>query len=120
MNWEEVCKIFEKTKTLYDIHDIQQDIQDINEILSTPFFNSADAQLKIKSINEKHKEIVFVHNFLYSLKNPFPLKMSESVDSASDPDLISDLMWKRDYLNAKGKATCLNELIKYLRKKYNL
>lgn len=121
MNWEKAYQIYEHSKTLYDLYDIKKDITEIDQILAMPVLNVYSARQKIGSINEKHPEIIFIHALLYRLKNPYaPNTPPESVDSASDSGLRSDLSWKRDYLTAKGKTTCLDELYEYLKKKYNL
>ena len=118
---EKANQLYEHSKTLYDLCDIKKEIAEIEQILAMPVLNVYSARQKIGTINEKHPEIFFIHALLYRLKNPYaPNIPPESVDNASDSGLRSDLSWKRDYLTAKGKTTCLDELYKYLKKKYNL
>lgn len=121
MSWEKANQLYQHSKTLYDLCDIKKDITEIDQILAMPVLNVYSARRKVGSINKKHSEIIFIHALLYRLKNPYtPNTPPESVDNASDSELRSDLSWKRDYLIAKGKTTCLDELYKYLKKKYNL
>lgn len=115
MNWEEANKLYEHSKTVYDLCDIKKDIAEIEHILAMPVLNVYSARQKIGSINKKHPEIFFIHTLLYRLKNPYaPNTPPESVDIASNSELRSDLSWKRDYLAAKGKTTCFDELYKIL------
>lgn len=121
MNLEKANQLYEHSKTLYDLCDIKKDTAEIDQILAMPVLNVYSARQKICSINKKHPEIFFIHALLYRLKNPYaPNTPPESVDNAPASELRSDLSWKRDYLEAKGETTCLDELYKNLKKKYNL
>lgn len=111
--YKQIQEIFKPVKTLDEIRAINNDIVEINSILSTFPFNMVAARQKIKSVNDKHLD----NRLFYLLLNP-PIGQSIPIDNAPSDGLINDLVWKRDYLKMKADAKTLDVIIHQLSSKY--
>lgn len=106
MTEQEAIELFEKAHLLIDELDMQDDINDINKILTYPI-DISEVKKKIKSINDNHPENIMLFKLIYPpVGKPIPL------DSATDDSLINDLNWKRTFLNAKMRAKLFDEFRK--------
>lgn len=111
--YKQIQEIFKPIKTVDEVQKINDDIDEINSILSTFPFNMVAARQKIKSINEKHLD----NRLFYLLLNP-PIGQAIPIDNAPSDGLMSDLVWKRDYLKIKADAKSLDEIIHQLSSRY--
>ncbi len=110
MTEREAIDIFEKAHFLHDQNDIKKDIDNICYILLQYPINIYQVRRQIDTVNEKHPENVILFNLIFpSQGNRVPLV------SASDENLISDLRWKLDYLQAKKKGKAFEEFCKTMR-----
>lgn len=112
-DYKQIQEIFKPVKTVDEIQKINDDIDQINSILSTFPFNMVAARQKIKSVNDKHRD----NRLFYLLLNP-PMGQPIHIDNASSDGLVSDLAWKRDYLKIKADAKTLDEIIHQLSSRY--
>lgn len=111
MTEQEAIKLFEKAHFLKEKLDMQDDINDINEILTYPV-DVAKVYEKIEHINRKHPENIILFNIIYPpVGKPIPL------NRATNDNLINDLIWKREFLNAKMNAKLFDEFCKEMKKR---
>lgn len=111
--YKQLQEAFKPVKTVDEVKKINDDIVEINSILSTFPFNIATARKKIKSVNDNH----FDNRLFYLLLNP-PIGPAIPIDNAPSDGLMSDLAWKRDYLKIKANAKSLDETIQQLSSQY--
>lgn len=105
--------LFKPVRTIEDIKEMQHDIDEIIILLESIPFDEKDARKKIKNINEKHKENIFIYKMLFSsVGNTIP------IDQAYSDELKQDLYWKQNYLTVKSKAKSLDEIMHHLRNIY--
>lgn len=112
MTEKEAIDIFEKAHFLHDQNDIKKDIDNIRCVLSqNPIpIDMCQIRTQIDIVNRKHPENVALFNLLFP-----PQGNRVSLASASDDNLISDLMWKLDYLQAKQRGKAFDEFCKTMR-----
>lgn len=85
---------------------MQDDINDIDRILTYPV-DVAKVYEKIEHINRNHPENIMLFKLIYPpVGKPIPL------DSATNDNLINDLIWKKEYLKAKMNAKLFDEFRK--------
>ena len=107
----EAVDIFEKTHFLHDQNDMKKDIDCIRYVLSQNPIDMYQVRAQIGTVNRKHPENVVLFDLIFP-----PQGNRVSLASASDDNLISDLMWKLDYLQAKQKGKAFDEFCKMMRK----
>jgi hypothetical protein len=110
MTEKEAIDIFEKAHFLHDQNDMKKDIDSIRCVLSQNPIDMYQVRTQIDIVNRKHSENVVLFNLLFP-----PQGNRVSLASASDDNLISDLMWKLDYLQAKQKGNAFDEFCKMMR-----
>lgn len=111
MTEQEAIRLFEKAHFLKDELDMQSDMNEIDNILTSKI-NINAVMNKIYDINEKHPENVVLYNVIYPpVGNPVPL------NRATDNGLINDLTWKKYFLIAKMKAKTFDEFYKEMTNK---
>ncbi|MCM1118550.1 MAG: hypothetical protein NC543_04240 [bacterium] len=91
--YKQIQEIFKPVRTIDEVQKINDDINEINSILSTFPFDIEAARQKIKSVNDEHLD----NRLFYLLLNP-PKGQSILIDNAPSDGLKNDLAWKRDYL----------------------
>lgn len=111
MTEKEAIDIFEKAHFLHDQNDMKKDIDSIQNVLSQDPIDMYQVRVQIDIVNRKHPENVVLFNLIF-----LPQGNKVSLASASDDNLISDLMWKLDYLQAKQKGKAFDEFCKTMRK----
>ena len=111
MTEKEAVDIFEKAHFLHDQSDMKRDIESIRYVLSQKPIDMHQVRMQIDTVNRKHPENVVVFNLIFPLQGNRVL-----LASASDVNLISDLSWKLDYLQAKQKGKAFDEFCKTKRK----
>lgn len=110
MTEKEAIELFEKAKFSYEQADMERDIENIRHILSQNPINMYQVTTQIGIINAKYSENIIIFNIIFPPKeNPVPLIL------ASDKERISDLIWKRDYLQAKKEGKTFEEFCKAMR-----
>ena len=110
MTEKEAIDIYEKAHFLHDQNDIRKDIDIIRWVLSNIPIDMHQVRTQIDTVNRKHPENIILFNLIFP-----PQGNRVSVGSASDDNLISDLAWKLDYLQAKQKGKAFDELCKTMR-----
>lgn len=111
--YQQLQETFKPVKTVDEVQRINNDIDEINSILSTFPFNMVAARQKIRSVNDEHRD----NRLFYLLLNP-PIGQSIPIDAAPSDGLMSDLVWKKDYLKIKANAKSLHEIIHQLSSRY--
>ena len=111
MTEKEAVDIFEKAHFLHDQSDMKRDIDSIRCVLSQNPIDMYQVKIQIDMVNQKHPENIILFNLIFP-----PQGNRVSVGSASDNNLISDLTWKLDYLQAKQKGKAFDEFCKTMRK----
>lgn len=111
MTEKEAINIYEKAHFLHDQNDIGKDIDIIRWVLSNIPIDMHQVRTQIDTVNRKHPENIILFNLIFP-----PQGNRVSVGSASDDNLISDLTWKLDYLQAKQKGKAFDEFCKMMRK----
>ncbi len=111
MTEKEAIDIFEKAHFLHDQNDMIRDIDRIRCVLSQRPVDMYQVRKQIDTVNRKHPENVILFNVVFP-----PQGNRVSLASASDENLISDLTWKLDYLQAKQKGKTFDEFCKTMRK----
>ncbi len=111
MNDKEAIERFEQTHFLQEQNDMIQDMENIRNVLSQNPVIMSQVRAQIDTVNRKHPENVFIYNLIFP-----PQGNRVSLDSASDDNLISDLIWKLDYLQAKQKGEAFEEFCKTMRR----
>lgn len=111
MTKEEAIEIFEKASSLHEQLEIECDIRDIDCILSQCPVAVSQVKAKVKAINDNHPDNIIIFNLIFP-----PQGDRVSVDNAPDQALISDLKWKRTYLQAKKAGKVFDELRKEMQK----
>lgn len=111
--YKQLQEAFKPVKTVDKVQRINNDIDEINSILSTFPFDAETARRKILSVNAEHLD----NRLFYLLLNP-PMGQTISVYNAPSDGLINDLIWKKDYLKIKGDAKTLDETIQQLNSQY--
>ena len=110
MTEKEAIKCFEKTHFLYEQNDMKEDIDIIRCVLSQNPIDMFQVREKIGIVNCKHPENVVIFNLIFPPKgNPI------SLNDAYDDNLISDLWWKLNYLQAKREGKGFEEFCKTMR-----
>ena len=89
LEYNQIKEIFKPAKLVNELQKINNDISDINYILSTVPFNMENARQKVISINTEYPE----NRLFFLLINP-PCGESIPVYSASLDNLKQDLDWK--------------------------
>lgn len=110
MTEKEAVDIFEKAHFLHDQSDMKRDIDSIRCVLSQNPIDMYQVKIQIDMVNQKHPENIILFNLIFP-----PQGNRVSVGSASDNNLISDLTWKLDYLQAKQKGKAFDEFCKTMR-----
>lgn len=110
MTEQEAIELFEKAHLLKDESDMQDDINEIDRILTYPV-NVAKVYEKVDHINRKHPENIILFKLIY-----LPVGNLVPLNSATDDSLINDLNWKRTFLNAKMRAKLFDEFRKEMTK----
>lgn len=110
MTEKEAVDIFEKAHFLHDQSDMKRDIDSICCVLSQNPIDMYQVRIQIDTVNRKHPENIILFNLIFP-----PQGNRVSVGSASDDNLISDLTWKLDYLQAKQKGKVFDEFCKTMR-----
>lgn len=111
MTDKEAIERFEQTHFLQEQNDMIQDIENIRNVLSQNTAVMSQVRAQIDTVNRKHPENVIIYNLIFP-----PQGSRVSLDSASDGNLISDLIWKLDYLQAKQKGKAFEEFCKTMRR----
>lgn len=111
--YKQLQEAFKPVKTVDEVKKINDDIDEINSILSTFPFDAETARRKILSVNAEHLD----NRLFYLLLNP-PMGQTISVYNAPSDGLINDLIWKKDYLKIKADAKTLDETIQQLSSQY--
>ena len=111
MTPEEAIELFKKAHSLKEQLDMQNDINDINRILTSYPVCINEVRNKINSINEAHPENIMIYNIIYS-----PVGNSVPLNYATADNLICDLNWKRNFLIAKKNAKLFEEFCKEMKK----
>ena len=110
MTEKEAIETFEKAHFLHEQDDMIQDMENIRDVLSQNPVAKSQVRAQIDTVNRKHPENVIIYKLIFPPKgNPI------SLDSASDDNLISDLIWKLDYLQAKQMGKAFEEFCKTMR-----
>ena len=107
MTDQEAKECFEKAHFLHEQIDMQQDIDNICYVLSQNPVDMFQVRTQIETVNRKHRENVIIFNMIFP-----PQGSPVSLDSASNDNLISDLIWKLKYLQAKQIGKTFEELCK--------
>ena len=110
MTEKEAINIYEKAHFLHDQNDIRKDIDIIRWVLSNIPIDMHQVRTQIDTVNQKHPKNIILFNLIFP-----PQGNRVSVGSASDDNLISDLTWKLDYLQAKQKGKVFDEFCKTMR-----
>ncbi len=111
MTDKEAIERFEKAHFLHEQNDMIKDMENIRCILSQKPVVMSQVRAKIDTVNRKHPENVILYNLILP-----PQGNRVSLDSASDDNLISDLIWKLDYLQAKQMGKAFEEFCKTMRR----
>ncbi len=111
--YKQLQETFKPVKTVDAVQRINNDIDEIDSILSTFPFDAETARRKILSVNAEH----FDNRLFYLLLNP-PTGQAITIDNAPSDGLMNDLVWKRNYLKIKATAKTLDEVIHQLSSKY--
>ncbi len=115
MNKEEAVRNFEKIHSIKEQIDMEKDINDCCYILSQNPINMFQVKQKIYAINEKHPEnLIFYNLILYNLIYT-PKEKTVQLNDASDANLIEDLKWKLNFLQAKKSGKTFDEFCKTMR-----
>lgn len=110
MTEKEAIKCFEKTHFLHEQNDMKRDIDIICCVLSQNPIDMVKVREKIGIVNCKHPENIVIYNLIFPPKgNPIFL------NNACDDNLISDLIWKLNYLKAKREGKSFEEFCKTIR-----
>lgn len=107
MTDKEAIECFEKSHFLHEHDDMIKDIDNISCILSQNPVDMFLVREKIDTVNRKHPENIIIFNLIFP-----PQGNRVSLDNAPDSNLISDLAWKLEYLQAKQKGKSFEELCK--------
>lgn len=110
MTDKEAIERFEKAHFLHEQNDMIKDVDSIHCVLSQSPVDMFQVRRQIDTVNRKHPENVIIFNLIFP-----PQGNRVSLDSASDDNLISDLKWKLDYLQAKQKRKAFEEFCKTMR-----
>lgn len=111
MTEKEAIETFEKAHFLHEQNDMITDMDNIRCVLSQNPVDILHVRAQIDIVNRKHPENVIIYKLIFPPKgNPV------SLDSASDNNLISDLIWKLDYLQAKQMGKAFEEFCKTMRR----
>lgn len=111
MTEKEAIEILEKAHSLQEQSDMDSDIRDIDYILSQNPIDIDSVIAKIKKVNGDHPENIIINHIIFPPQGTaFPER------GITDPEYISDLRWKRKYLQAKKAAKAFAELYKEMRK----
>lgn len=111
MTEKEAVEAFEKAHFLHEQNDMITDMNSIRCVLSQSPVVVSHVRAKIDIINRKHPENVIIYKLIFP-----PKGNTVSLDSASDDNLISDLIWKLDYLQAKQMGKAFEEFCKTMRR----
>lgn len=111
MTEKEAVDIFEKAHFSRNQSDMKKDIDSIRCVLSQNPIDIYQIRTQIDTVNRKHPENVILFNLIFP-----PQGNRVSLASASDDNLIFDLAWKLDYLQAKRKGKAFDEFCKTMRK----
>ena len=111
MTEKEAIETFEKAHFLQEQDDMIQDMENIRDVLSQNPVAKSQVRAQIDTVNRKHPENVIIYKLIFP-----PKGNSISLDSASDDNLISDLIWKLDYLQAKQMGKAFEEFCKTMRR----
>ena len=107
MTDKEAIECFEKARFLHEQNDMIKDVDSIRCVLLQSPVDMFQVRTQIDIVNRKHPENVIIFNLIFP-----PHGNRVSLDSASDDNLISDLKWKLDYLQAKQKGKAFEEFCK--------
>lgn len=110
MTDKEAIEHFEKAHFLHEQNDMIKDVDSIRCVLSQSPVDMFQVRTQIDTVNRKHPENVIIFNLIFP-----PQGNRVSLNSASDDNLISDLKWKLDYLQAKQKGKAFEEFCKTMR-----
>lgn len=114
MTEQEAIARFEKIHYLYEKEDMKRDIDSIRFILSQNPIEIPQVRAQINTVNAKHPENIIIYNLIFP-----PQGIRISLGSASDDNLISDLRWKLEYLQAKCIGKVFEEFYKEMQKMQN-
>lgn len=107
MTEKEAIEIFEKAHSLQEQIDMKKDLESIHYVLSQNPINMVQVMSLIEKINKEHPENITIFNLIYP-----PQGNSVPLYAASDENMISDLKWKWDYLQAKQTGKIFEEFRK--------
>ena len=107
---KEAVEAFEKAHFLHEQNDMITDMDSIRYVISRNPVDISQVRTQIDNVNCKHPENVIIYKLIFP-----PQGTPVSLDSASDDNLISDLAWKLDYLQAKQKGKAFDEFCKAMR-----
>lgn len=88
-NFDEIYKIFEKSKEIHDIKEYYDEIQNNNEILYTKPFDSQKALKQIKKLTDKYR---YELNFYAYIQNN-GMSVSNQVIYKTDEHIINNLQY---------------------------
>lgn len=98
---------YEQPHSVKEQFDMIQDIEKIRNVLSKTPVVISQVREQIDTVNRKHPENIIIFNLIFP-----PQGNRVSLVSASDDNLISDLTWKLDYLQAKQMGKAFEEFCK--------
>ena len=113
MTKEKAIELLEKAHSLQEQSEMNNDIRDIDRILSQDPVDIGLVIAKIEEINRKHEENILINHII------FPPQVQGTIfpgRGITDAEYISDLRWKRTYLQAKKVSKAFAELYKEMRK----
>ncbi len=110
MTEKEAIKCFEKIHFLHEQNDMKRDIDIIRCVLLQNPIDMFQVKEKIGMVNCKHPENVVIFNLIFPPKGD-PILLND----AYDDNLISDLTWKLNYLQAKREGKDFEEFCKTIR-----
>lgn len=110
MTEKEAIECFEKAHFLHEQNDMKRDIDIIRCILSQSPINMFQVREKIGIVNRKHPENVVIFNLIFPPKGN-PILLGDALDG----NLIFDLTWKLNYLQAKQEGKDFEEFCKTIR-----
>ena len=110
MNNEEAIRNFEKAHFIDEQMDMDTEINNCCYILSQNPVNMDQVKKEICIINAKHPENLIIYRLIFPPKGE-----TIQLNNASDENLIEDLKWKLDFLQAKRRGKGFDEFCKTMR-----
>ncbi len=111
MTDKEAVERFEKAHFLQEQKDMIQDMENIRNVLLQNPVVISQVRAQIETVNQKHPENIIINKLVFP-----PQGNRVSTNFVPDDDLITDLIWKYYYLQAKQKGKGFEEFCNTMRR----